>query len=48
MSYRLPTFPDDVKNCLAARHADKFKIGSKMRSLVVDAIHNDLIAKGIL
>jgi len=29
-------------------YADRFKIGSKLRCLIIDAIHNDLIANGYL
>lgn len=46
-SYSLPRFPDEVQKKLAIG-GDQFKIGSKARVLLIDAIHDDVVSGGIL
>jgi len=48
MSYKLPAFPADITQALEMCDAGKFRIGSKQRSIVIDAIHGDLVKQGIL
>jgi len=48
VSYVLPQFIEEVQCNLTAKHADKFKIGCKLRSLLIDGVYNDLTANGIL
>jgi hypothetical protein len=46
--YVLPSFPLEVTSNLVPERASKFSLGSKLRGLVIDAIHRDVIAKGML
>jgi len=46
VAYKLLRFPMEVSQNLKAENVQKFTIGSKLWSVIVDAIHNDMIAAG--
>ena len=47
-TYILPKFPPDVNHQLLPEFAAKFGVGSKLRNMIIDAIHIDLLSSRLL
>lgn len=47
LSYKLPVFPESVKLQLNSKNAALFKVGSKARGHIIDALHDDMISRNL-